>query len=104
MKVKCVKPIAKETSTRCWHYVSLHSFLKYHRIFLEQLENLIIRKCTKIVIFNNEKSGELTRSDAVLLLFLNQIGVDVFHFNPTGETIMNRILKQEHLIPITSRS
>lgn len=52
---------------------------------LEQLEKFdYSQDVPKIVIFNNEKSGELTRSDAVLLLFLNQIGVDVFHFNPTG--------------------
>ena len=41
---------------------------------LEQLEKFdYSQDVPKIVIFNNEKSGELTRSDAVLLLFLNQI-------------------------------
>ena len=37
---------------------------------LEQLEKFdYSQDVPKIVIFNNEKSGELTRSDAVLLLF-----------------------------------
>ena len=37
---------------------------------LEQLEKFdYSQDVPKIVIFNNEKSGELTRSDAVLFLF-----------------------------------
>ena len=94
------KPIAKETKQD----VALYVFAQLSQIppnILEQLEKFdYSQEVPKIVIFNNEKSGELSRSDAVLLLFLNQIGVDVFHFNPTGETILNRILNQEHLIHI----
>ena len=37
----------------------------------------------------------MTRSDAVLLLFLNQIGVDVFHFNPTGRNDIEPYIEAE---------
>ncbi|MEN8648490.1 YceG family protein [Bacillus cereus group sp. BceL062] len=78
------KPVGKETKQE----VALYVFAQLSQIppnILEQLEKFdYSQDVPKIVIFNNEKSGELTRSDAVLLLFLNQIGVDVFHFNPTG--------------------
>ena len=88
------KPIAKETKQD----VALYVFAQLSQIppnILEQLEKFdYSQDVPKIVIFNNEKSGELTRSDAVLLLFLNQIGVDVFHFNPREETILNHILKR----------
>lgn len=94
------KPIAKETKQD----VALYVFAQLSQIppnILEQLEKFdYSQDVPKIVIFNNEKSGELTRSDAVLLLFLNQIGVDVFHSIQREETILNRILKQGHLIHI----
>ena len=99
VKVKCVNQLQKTKQD-----VALYVFAQLSQIppnILEQLEKFdYSQDVPKIVIFNNEKSGELTRSDAVLLLFLNQIGVDVFHFNPTEETILNRILKQGHLIHI----
>ena len=94
------KPIAKETKQD----VALYVFAQLSQIppnILEQLEKFdYSQDVPKIVIFNNEKSGELTRSDAVLLLFLNQIGVDVFHFNPTGRNDIEPYIEAGHLIPI----
>ena len=67
------KPIAKRDETRCSAYMFSRNFQIPPNI-LEQLEKFdYSQDVPKIVIFNNEKSGELTRSDAVLLLFLNQI-------------------------------
>lgn len=39
----------------------------------------------KVLIFNNGNSGELTRRDAALLLLLNEIGLDLVIYNPTGQ-------------------
>ncbi|MHC5217811.1 YceG family protein [Enterococcus sp. LJL128] len=39
----------------------------------------------KIMIYNNGMSGTLTRSDAALLLLLNEIGFDIAVYNPTGQ-------------------
>lgn len=38
----------------------------------------------KLILFNNETNGVITRSDAALLLLLNQIGVDIIVYNPAG--------------------
>lgn len=38
----------------------------------------------KLILYNNELNGTMTRSDAALLLLLNQIGVDLVIYNPPG--------------------
>ncbi|QSS99301.1 YceG family protein [Pontibacillus sp. ALD_SL1] len=38
----------------------------------------------KVILYNNEYNGELTRSDAVLLLLLHELGVDLVLYSPTG--------------------
>ncbi len=39
----------------------------------------------KIVLFNNGKSGTISKSDCALLLLLNELGFDIIIYNPTGE-------------------
>lgn len=39
----------------------------------------------RIVIYNNGSSGEINRSDAALLLLLNEMGIDILLYNPTGQ-------------------
>ncbi|MDR4948309.1 YceG family protein [Neobacillus cucumis] len=38
----------------------------------------------KLIIYNNETTGMLSRSDAALLLLLNQFGIDLILYNPPG--------------------
>lgn len=38
----------------------------------------------KLVLYNNGLSGSLIRSDAALLLLLNQFGIDIIIYNPAG--------------------
>jgi hypothetical protein len=38
----------------------------------------------KLILYNNELNGTMTRSDAALLLLMNQIGVDLVIYNPPG--------------------
>ncbi|MGV3466696.1 MAG: YceG family protein, partial [Heyndrickxia sp.] len=39
----------------------------------------------RLVIYNNGNSGQLSRSDAALLLLLNEMGIDILLYNPTGQ-------------------
>jgi hypothetical protein len=39
----------------------------------------------KLVVFNNGKIGEMNRTDAALLVLLNEMGLDVIIYNPTGQ-------------------
>lgn len=54
----------------------------------------------KLIIFNNESTGMLSRSDAALLLLLNQFGIDLVLYNPTGhndiENYLDKSLYDSH--------
>ncbi|WEG12972.1 YceG family protein [Pullulanibacillus sp. KACC 23026] len=39
----------------------------------------------QMIVFNDGKSGKLSREDAALLLLMNEMGLDVICYNPTGE-------------------
>jgi hypothetical protein len=38
----------------------------------------------KLILYNNEKNGQLSRADAALLLLLNEFGLDLILYNPPG--------------------
>lgn len=38
----------------------------------------------KLILYNNELNGTMTRTDAALLLLLNQFGIDIILYNPPG--------------------
>lgn len=50
----------------------------------------------KLIVYNTEKDGELSREDAALLLLLNEFGIDIFLFNPTGQNDIELYLGSEH--------
>ncbi len=51
----------------------------------------------KIIIFNSGKNGTLSRSDAVLLTFLNSFGLDIIIYNPTGQNDIEMYIKEGYL-------
>ena len=53
------------------------------------------KEVPKIVLYINEKTGFLSRADAVLLLFLNKIGFDIFIYNPTGHNDIEQYIATE---------
>lgn len=54
----------------------------------------------KLIIYNNELTGMLSRSDAALLLLLNHFGIDIIIYNPPGhndiENYLNESLFDKH--------
>ncbi len=46
----------------------------------------------KLVLFNTEKNGLLSRSDAVLLLLLNEFGVDIVIYSPPGHNCIEQYI------------
>jgi len=48
----------------------------------------------KLIIFNNELAGMLSRSDAALLLLLNQFGIDIILYNPPGHNDIENFLDE----------
>jgi hypothetical protein len=49
----------------------------------------------KLILYNNELNGTLTRSDAALLLLLNQLGVDLVIYNPPGHNDIEHYIATE---------
>ncbi|MGG5253896.1 YceG family protein [Neobacillus sp. SM06] len=49
----------------------------------------------KFVLYNNERYGQLSRSDAALLLLLNHFGADVVVYNPAGHNDIENYLDEE---------
>lgn len=46
----------------------------------------------KLLIYNNEQRGVLSRSDAALILLLNQFGIDIVIYNPPGHNDIENYL------------
>lgn len=49
----------------------------------------------KLILFNNELNGTLTRTDAALLLLLNQFGIDIILYNPPGHNDIENFVDEE---------
>lgn len=47
----------------------------------------------KLVLFNNEINGTLSRSDAARLLFFNELGVDIAVYNPPGHNCIEQFIE-----------
>jgi hypothetical protein len=48
----------------------------------------------KLIIYNNELTGMLSRSDAALILLLNQFGIDIVLYNPPGHNDIENYLDE----------
>ncbi|RSD26290.1 YceG family protein [Mesobacillus subterraneus] len=48
----------------------------------------------KLILYNNELNGTMTRSDAALLLLLNQFGVDLIIYNPPGHNDIENFIDE----------
>ncbi|WP_419956336.1 YceG family protein [Neobacillus niacini] len=48
----------------------------------------------KLIIYNNECRGMLSRSDAALILLLNQFGIDIIVYNPPGHNDIENFLHE----------
>lgn len=49
----------------------------------------------KLVLYNNELNGTLSRSDAALLLLLNQFGIDIVIYNPPGHNDVENFIDND---------
>ncbi|MGD6830739.1 YceG family protein [Sutcliffiella halmapala] len=46
----------------------------------------------KLVLYNNELNGSISRSDAARLLFFNEFGLDILIYNPPGHNCMENFI------------
>lgn len=50
----------------------------------------------KIILYNSGKSGNFSFSDAVILMFMNSMGVDVVIFNPAGTNDIENFIDESY--------
>ncbi|KEI12456.1 hypothetical protein Z959_04465 [Clostridium novyi B str. ATCC 27606] len=53
-------------------------------------------KVPKIVIYNNNNKKNLTFEDAIILMFMNSMGIDIIIYNPTGTSDIENYIKEEN--------
>ena len=50
----------------------------------------------KVVLYNTEMNGTLSRSDAAVLHLLNEFGIDIILYNPPGHQCIERYIDSNH--------
>ncbi|WP_347552548.1 YceG family protein [Pseudalkalibacillus hwajinpoensis] len=50
----------------------------------------------KVVLYNTELNGTLSRSDAAVLHLLNEFGIDIILYNPPGHQCIERFIDSNH--------
>ncbi|OCA88752.1 YceG family protein [Pseudobacillus wudalianchiensis] len=91
-----IKPLAGETEED----LRLYLFTQAIRI-PEEILNLLqtfdySQDVPKIILYNNEKNGELSRADAALLLLLSEFGLDIILYNPPGHNDVERFIDKQY--------
>lgn len=79
-----LKPLTTESSEEVKIYLFTHAMFMPKNI-IQLMERFDYSQAVpKLIIYNNETTGTLSRSDAALLLLLNQFGIDLILYNPPG--------------------
>ncbi|WP_462411947.1 YceG family protein [Neobacillus sp. Marseille-QA0830] len=87
-----LKPLPMESLEEVPIYLFTQSMFMQKSI-IQMLEKFdYSQHVPKLIVFNNETTGMLSRSDAALLLLLNQFGIDIILYNPTGHNDIENYL------------
>ncbi|GLC90282.1 YceG family protein [Lysinibacillus piscis] len=99
MKMVCEQPILKQQPNESLYELQLFVFKQLTMIPEEILRLLqgfdYAQDIPKIVLYQAPEQPMLTREDVVLLAFLNRFGVDIVHYNPTGQLDMEKHLQED---------
>lgn len=79
--------------------VSLYLFTQATAI-PEEMLNLLqtfdySQEIPKIILYNNESNGVLSRADAALLLLMHECGLDIILYNPPGHNDLEHFIEKE---------
>lgn len=90
-----LKPLPGESQEEIRIYLFSQS-MKMPKNIIQLLEKFdYSQSVPKLILFNNEMHGRLERSDAALLLLLNQFGLDIIVYNPPGHNDIENYLDNE---------
>ncbi|WML45012.1 YceG family protein [Neobacillus sp. PS3-40] len=92
----CEKPNFKLLPTESMEELRIFLFsqsMQMPKDIIQLLEKFdYSQEIPKLILYNNELHGMLSRSDAALLLLLNQFGVDIMVYNPSGHNDVENYL------------
>lgn len=96
----CAHPKIKPLSGEKEEEVQLYLFTQATAL-PEEILNLLqtfdyAQEIPKIILYNNEKNGDLSRADAALLLLLNEFGLDIVLYNPPGHNDLERFIDKSY--------
>ncbi|MDQ0155120.1 YceG family protein [Robertmurraya andreesenii] len=99
----CARPALKPIYNESEDEIKVYLFTQGMQIPLNILKLLqrfdYSQAVPKLVLYNNELNGTMTRTDAALLLLLNQFGIDIIMYNPPGHNDIENFV-DEHLYDI----
>ncbi|HJF31040.1 MAG TPA: YceG family protein [Sporosarcina psychrophila] len=96
----CANPKMNAQPGESLEQVSLYLFTQAINLS-EELPNLLqtfdyAQEIPKIVLYNNEINGVLSRADAALLLLLNEFGLDIILYNPPGHNDLEHFIEKDY--------
>jgi hypothetical protein len=94
----CDKPMLKPLPMESEEEVKIYLFTQamyMPKDIIQMLERFdYSQQVPKLIIYNNELSGKLSRSDAALILLLNHFGIDIIIYNPPGHNDIESYLDE----------
>ncbi|MFN2746534.1 YceG family protein [Bacillus sp. z60-18] len=95
----CKKPKLLPLNGEKTAEVQLYLFTQAVRL-PQELVNLIqtfdySQTVPKLILYHTEQTGTLSRSDAVALLLLNEIGIDIIVYNPPGHKCIDHYIDDQ---------
>ncbi|MDR6998171.1 YceG family protein [Neobacillus niacini] len=94
----CEKPDLKPLHSESVEEVKIYLFsqaMHMPKSMIQLLERFdYSQHVPKIILYNNELTGMLSRSDAALLLLLNHFGIDIMIYNPPGHNEIENYLDE----------
>lgn len=92
----CDKPMLKPLPSETLEEIKIYQFTQamlMPKNIIQLLERFdYSQHVPKLIIFNNETTGTLSRSDAALMVLLNQFGFDMIIYNPAGHNDIENYL------------
>ncbi|WP_374049774.1 YceG family protein [Neobacillus sp. PS3-34] len=91
---QALKPILKESAEELKIYLFSQA-MQTPKTIIQLLEKFDYSQLVpKLILYNNEQTGSISRSDAALLLLLNQFGIDIILYNPSGHNDIEAFLTE----------
>jgi hypothetical protein len=90
IKQLCLNPVVYNVDNQPFRDFQVDIFSVLINLDLSMLQLLqsfdYPEEVPKIVVYNNEKNGNLSYEDCIMLSFMNSMGVDIMIYNPSGYT------------------